>query len=122
MSLDVPSPRSPKPLTVGVAILLVFLLGLTVGVVIDRSRGDVWKSGRAHVGERQVSIESDGWTYGAEGSIPAWIDMRGTRHDGGWPGCLDGRVGSTRTVRFLAPNVDFDGGSIRPIVVVDCRG
>ena len=122
MSSDVQSPGSTRPITVVLALLLVFLLGLTVGVVMDRSRGDVWKSGTAHLGERKVSIESDGWTYGAEGSIPAWIDARGTQHEGGWPGCLDGRVGSKTTVRFLAPTVDFDDASFRPIVVVDCRG
>ena len=122
MSLDVQRSRSTKPLTVAVAGMLVLILGVAVGVAIDRSRADGWKSGTAHLGEQQISIESGGWTYGAEGSIPAWIDTQGTRHDGGWPDCLDGPVGSDRAVRFRAPTVHVDGGSFRPIVVVDCRG
>jgi hypothetical protein len=114
--------RSRRRAAVVAAVLAASVLGLLVGLTIGAGRTEGWIEGEAHLGDHQVSVETDDWTYGASESVPAWIDSGGTDHESGWPDCLDGPVGSTRSVRFLAPEVEYDGGSFRPIVVVDCRG
>ncbi len=121
MSLSVQERVRTRPWLVGAVAVGVFVLGIAVGVAIDGSRDGSWIEGRAQLGDNQVSIETDDWTYGVEASVPEWIDAQGTHHEGGWPACLDGPVGSTRNVRFIATPVRVEGVGFRAIVAVDCR-
>jgi hypothetical protein len=111
------------PLTVVVAVLVAlvgaFLAGLSSGRHQAQS-GD-WHVGHAQTGIREVSIEYDGWWYGALGSVPAWVDAAGAWHDGGWPDCLR-PVGTHPTVRFQARTVAVGDTTTRPIVAIDCSG
>ena len=76
--------------------------------------------GRAHVGDRIASIESDGWFYGVNDSV-AWIDASGSFHEDGWPECFR-PAGTTTTVRFAAVHVTIpESVGFRPVVWVDCR-
>jgi hypothetical protein len=98
---------------------LLLLTGLLLGVAWERSQDVEWLHERAQMGVKVVSIRHDGWTYGAQGSIPSWIDEEGTRHQGGWPTCLRGTGSSW--LRFAATEVTVDGATTRPIIAVDCR-
>lgn len=111
--------RRPTPaFASGVALLLV--VGFCVGVAFQHSRTDLgWMHERATLGSRVVSIEYDGWTYGARDSIPTWRDEEGTWHSGGWPSCLRGTGSSW--VRFQAVEVGVEDSVLRPIVAVDCQ-
>ena len=89
-----------------------------------------WHSGTAYLmGDPTnpgFSATIDGWTYGAEGSVPQWIDETGTFHDGGWPSCLrPPSLSSSRArrvpVRFAETTVRADDVGLRAVVMVDCR-
>jgi hypothetical protein len=88
----------------------------------SRHKGDTWHTGTARTGIRQISIEHDGWTYGASESVGSWIDAHGTWHDSGWPACLRVPPGQQVTVRFQAREVTVNGTTWRPIVAIDCGG
>jgi len=45
-------------------VVSAFLLGRSSVTHVE------WRTGSAHIGVRQVSVESDGWTYGGVGSVP----------------------------------------------------
>src|SRR5215218_5354548 len=116
MTLAPESPaRTKRSTSVVVSALVALLVGVALGVVLDRKGSDPWLEGRGRIGDRQLSVDVEGWTYGASGSIPSWVDSAGTWHDSGWPDCLTGRAGSTQTIRFIAPSVDADGHGFRPI-------
>lgn len=127
---DIDPPRAPGksrirgvvPVTVVVVFALAF--GAILGASWTSLRHDLggWHTASGHVGTRKISIAYDGWTYGATGSVGAWIDSRGSWHDQGWPDCLQVAAGSTVRVRFAAHRVTVDGTSWRPIVAIDCRG
>ncbi len=97
------------------SVVVAFLLGRSSATHVD------WQTGTAHVGARQISVESDGWTYGVSGSVPMWFDARGSSHESGWPDCLAGDVRTISALRFAAAEVEVDGLGYRPIVAVDCR-
>ncbi|GAA5143699.1 hypothetical protein GCM10023340_09700 [Nocardioides marinquilinus] len=78
-----------------------------------------WQTGTGYVGEEIVTVESDGWSYGATDSVDTWWDEEGTLHSGGWPSCL---TPGPHQVRFVAADLEIDGIRTRPIVAVDCRG
>lgn len=118
--------RSParRTLTVGatLCLLMVLALGFALGSFWSgRHNTDTWHTGIAYTGIRQISIEYDGWTYGANDSVPEWIDAQGTEHDSGWPDCLRG-PGRHVPVRFQAREVTVDASTWRPIVAIDCGG
>src|SRR5262245_11592117 len=70
-------------------LLMALALGFALGSFwSSRHYTDTWHSGVAQTGIRHISIEFDGWTYGASDSVPEWIDRQGTVHDDGWPACL----------------------------------
>jgi hypothetical protein len=96
--------------------------GFIGGAAWTRHETDLggWHTGVAQTGIRQISIEDDGWTYGASGSVDQWIDRDGSVHDSGWPDCLRVPPGSKVTVRFQAQVVTIDDMTRRPIVAIDC--
>jgi len=98
------------------------LVGLLAGYQLGHhhSAAVTWHTRLAGIGDHEVSISTPGWTYGAQDSVPGWIDSRGTTHDGGWPDCLNAS-GTQKQVRFAATNVTTAGTSSRQIVLVDCR-
>jgi hypothetical protein len=113
------------------AVVLAVAL-MTGGFLLGRatSQPAEWHSGTAYLlGDPEnpgFSATVDGWTYGAEGSVPQWMDKSGSIHDGGWPACLrppslessrDRRV----PVRFAEVAVSANDVSWRPVVMVDCR-
>ncbi len=79
-----------------------------------------WHTGVAHAGTKRVSIEYDGWTYGASESVDSWVDRNGSWHEAGWPDCLRVPPGSQIKVRFQSRAVTVDDITWRPIVAVDC--
>lgn len=89
-----------------------------------------WHSGTAYLtgypDSPGFSARIDGWSYGAQGSIPHWIDRQGTLHEGEWPSCLlPPEITSTRDrrvpVRFAETTVVSDGVGSRIVVMVDCH-
>lgn len=113
-----------RPLAVGatLCLLVVLMLGFALGSFWSgRHNTDTWHTGVAQTGIREISIEYDGWTYGANDSIPEWIDNQGTVHDSGWPDCLRG-PGRHALVRFQAREVTVDANTWRPIIAIDCGG
>ena len=113
------STRSPRVtiMAIAVAILLAGIVWFGVG----SRRGVMHLEGIAHVGERQATIESGGWSYGVSDSV-AWMDASGTEHEDGWPTCL-GATGRTSAVKFGAVPVTLPdtGSTFRAVVYVDCR-
>ncbi len=111
---------------IAAAVLLVAVaaFGFAVGSLWDSHRAELggWHTGVGRVGVDQVSIEYDGWTYGANGAVDAWIDADGTWHGQGWPSCLGHQVGQSLEVRFQAREVTIDGNTWRPVVAIDCGG
>ena len=104
---------------IGIGVV-VLLTGVLLGAGWERSHDVEWMHERADFGSSKVvTIDHDGWSYGARGSIPHWIDMDGVEHDGGWPDCLRGSGSSW--IRFAATEVTLDGTTTRPIVAVDCE-
>ncbi len=105
-------------------VLATGALGFAIGSMWTSHRAELggWHTGVGHVGADQVSIEYDGWTYGATGSVDAWLDRAGTWHDAGWPTCLQHQVGNTLQVRFQAREVTVEENTWRPVVAVDCQG
>jgi hypothetical protein len=100
--------------------LVVLLAGVLLGAGWERSQDVEWMHERATWGtSKVVTIDHDGWSYGARQSIPRWIDEYGVEHDGGWPTCLRGTGSSW--IRFAATEVTIEGATTRPIVAVDCR-
>jgi hypothetical protein len=118
-----PGPKGASRRTVAVTVATaigLLALGFASGVSwSSRHNADTWYSGLAHTGSRQISVDHEGWTYGASDSVPAWIDRRGTLHEAGWPDCLRG-PGRQVTVRFQAREVKVDGTTWRPVVAIDC--
>jgi hypothetical protein len=104
---------------VAVALIVTFALGARWGT--HRTETGSWHTGRAYVGASVVTIDYDGWTYGASDAVPSWIDSEGTWHEGGWPDCLR-PVGARLDVRFQARTVTISDTTTRPIVAVDCSG
>lgn len=120
------APALPTRLVIAVSVLglaLFAALGFVVGTKVTDRRHELggWHTAIAHVGARQISIRGDGWTYGATGSVNAWIDHAGSWHDSGWPDCLRVPPGRDVPVRFAAHEVTVDDISWRPIVAIDCR-
>lgn len=73
-----------------------------------------------YVGDHEASGEAAGWWYGVETSVSTWRAADGTRHQGGWPTCLD-RIGTHRTVVFgWVPTTTPGVGSWRDVVYVGC--
>ena len=105
----------------GIGLGVVLLIGgVLLGAGWERSQDVEWMHERASFGSSKVvTIDYDGWSYGARDSIPYWIDMDGVEHEGGWPDCLRGSGSSW--VRFAATEVTIEGTTTRPIVAVDCR-
>jgi hypothetical protein len=114
--------RVPAWVGLGAALVAASLLGFALGSAWTPNGSDLggWHTGRGRVGIRKVTIEYDGWFYGATDSMGQWIDRQGTWHESGWPDCLAGRVGRTTQVRFQARQVTVDGQTWRPIVAIDC--
>ncbi len=116
------STRRTVTVTAVLALLVALALGFAVGSAwTARHNTDTWHTGLARTGVRQISVEYDGWTYGASDSVPEWIDRQGTVHDAGWPDCLRG-PGRNVQIRFQAREVTVDGSTWRPIVAIDCGG
>ena len=100
--------------------LVVLLTGVLLGAGWERSQDVEWIHERATFGSAKVvSVDHDGWTYGARDSIPSWIDMDGAEHEGGWPDCLRGSGSSW--IRIAVTEVTIEGTTTRPIVAVDCE-
>ena len=99
------------------------MLGFLGGSAWTRHRTNLggWHTAVAQTGVHVVSIEFDGWTYGASDAVPWWLDRGGTWHESGWPDCLD-VPGSEVPVRFEARAVAIDEVVTRPVVAIDCRG
>lgn len=110
--------RPFAPLVVAGALVLAGIAGFLVGS--DRA-GVMRLEGTAHVGEHVATIESGGWSYGFAQSVH-WIDASGVHNEDGWPTCL-GKAGNVTRVKFGAIPVALpdDGGTVRPVVYVDCR-
>jgi hypothetical protein len=105
-----------------ICVLLALVAGFELGSFwSSRHDTDSWHTGVAQTGMRQIAIEFDGWTYGARGSVPQWIDRQHAWHDSGWPDCLR-EPGKRVPVRFQAREVTVDGNTWRPIVAIDCGG
>jgi hypothetical protein len=112
-----------------VIVLAVFTaVGYVVGADVTERRHNLggWHTGTAHVGSHVITIEYDGWAYGADGSVETWIDSKGELHGAGWPACLRLGPGGTPIhdvpIRFAAHEVSLDGTTWRPILGIDCRG
>lgn len=110
------------------ALALSAVVGFLVGADVTGRRHDLggWHSATGHVGTKVVSIEYDGWVYGARDSVEAWIDRGGAWHDSGWPDCLRPPPGAALSardvpVRFATREVTVDDRTWRPIVAIDCR-
>jgi hypothetical protein len=119
-----PSLRRRTALVAAAVLLLATgALGFAIGSIWTSHRTELggWHTGVGRVGADQVSIDYDGWTYGASGAVGAWLDQDGTWHDDGWPTCLRHHVGDDLEVRFQAREVVVDGTTWRPVVAVDCR-
>jgi len=109
----------------GVALTTgAFFAGRSAGQQAD------WQTGTAYLmGDRDnpgFSARVDGWTYGATGSVPYWIDDSGALHDGEWPACLRPPApASSRNrrvpVRFAEVTVAAHDVGWRNVVMVDCR-
>ena len=100
-----------------VATGVVGVGGYVLGI---RRAGVTVLSGTAQMGDREVMITLDGWSYGFEVTVPEWQDSSGTWHDSDWPNCLDS-VGSTRRIQFGEVAVTTpDGMSTREVVWVSC--
>ncbi|MGZ4560245.1 MAG: hypothetical protein ACXVXJ_04620 [Mycobacteriaceae bacterium] len=119
--------RKPKivqqqPLLFPVVVGFIALAcGIAIGVAWQNNehRGQ-WQTGRGYIGIHEVSVRSQGWTYGVDdAAVVPWIDSDGTWHEGGWPACL--RRFQTQPVTFQARSVTIDGRTWRPIVAIDCR-
>jgi hypothetical protein len=106
----------------GALLAVCVLVGMLAGYQLGRpqSAAVTWHTGLAEIGDREVSIITPGWTYGAQDSVPGWIDSSGANHDGGWPDCVN-PSGTQKQLRFAATNVTTAGTTWRQIVVVDCR-
>jgi hypothetical protein len=103
----------------GIALVLAGgLAGYRAGA--HHARNATWRTGRAYVGLHQVSVQTDGWTYGFDGNVQ-WIDAAGVVHDGDWPSCVDVPPGTTKPLRFAAVDVRAAGSEWRPVVMVSCR-
>jgi hypothetical protein len=114
------SSRFFSGLVAGLAIGLVIAF-VAFGIGASQSDAEVL-TGRAHVGHKMASIESDGWFYGVNESV-AWRDAEGSSHEAGWPTCLQPE-GTIQTVRFavVPPVTTSEGSGIGPVVVwIDCR-
>ena len=98
------------------------VVGLLAGYQLGHhhSAAVTWHTGLGEIDDHEVTISAPGWTYGAQGAVPGWIDSSGTTHNGGWPDCLN-PSGTQKQVRFAATNVNTAGTSSRQIVLVDCR-
>jgi hypothetical protein len=98
-------------------MVVVGVGGYVLGI---RQAGVTVLSGTAQMGDREVIIALDGWSYGFEGTVPEWHDSSGAWHDSGWPNCLDS-VGSTRRIQFgEVPVTTPDGMSTREVVWASC--
>lgn len=125
MTETVPRPSAAPERTItsrwGIGLGVVLLLtGVLLGAGWERSQDVEWMHERANFGSSKVvTVDYDGWTYGARDSIPYWIDMDGVEHEGGWPDCLRGTGSSW--IRFAVTEVTVNGATTRPIVAVDCE-
>ena len=63
-----------------VATGVVGVGGYVLGI---RQAGVTVLSGTAQMGDREVMITLDGWSYGFEVTGPEWQDSSGTWHDSG---------------------------------------
>jgi hypothetical protein len=63
-----------------VATGVVGVGGYVLGI---RRAGVTVLSGTAQMGDREVMITLDGWSYGFEVTGPEWQDSSGTWHDSG---------------------------------------
>lgn len=107
------------------ALISAFGLGRAVG---DDAQ---WREGVAQVGgdddAAQFSVVVDGWTYGARGSVPHWVDKANEHHSDGWPDCLRPPTPahperpSRVPVRFETVDVDTERGARGLVLSVDCR-
>ncbi len=100
-------------------VLLALACGFAIGAFWQAGSSNQWRTGQGYVGVDQLSVESDGWTYGGTISAVTWIDSQGGWHTGDWPTCLT-RF-ETQNVRFLAASASVGGRSWRPIVAIYCR-
>jgi len=98
------------------------LVGVAAGYQLGHhhSAAVTWHTGLAEIGDHEVSIITPGWTYGAQDSVPGWIDSSGTTYSGGWPDCVN-PSGTQKQLRFAATNFTTAGTSSRQIVLIDCR-
>ena len=113
-----------------VAVVLAVAL-MAGGFWVGRSTAQQaeWHSGTAYLmggpDSPGFSVRVDGWAYGAEGSVPHWIDRSGALHDGGWPTCLRPPPPASSgdrsvPVRFAEVSVSAEDVSWRAVVMVDC--
>ena len=101
-----------------------FFIGQTSARRADWRTGTAYLLGDPH--SPGFSVRVGDWTYGAEGSVPHWIDRKGVTHEGGWPQCLMPPSPSSEgerqvPVRFAALTAKVDGLTWRPVLMVDCR-
>ncbi|MDA8331720.1 MAG: hypothetical protein M0027_11075 [Candidatus Dormibacteraeota bacterium] len=100
-------------LLIGTGALVGYLLGVRTPTVATVTI-------TVYVGDRQASGEVEGWWYGVRSTVSTWRGADGSKHEGGWPTCLD-HVGSERTVIFgWVPAIAPGGGSWRDVVYVAC--
>jgi hypothetical protein len=70
-----PSRQQPVLLLLVVG-LIALACGIALGVAWHTENRDRWQTGRGYVGVHEVSVRSQGWTYGADAAVP-WIDVEG---------------------------------------------
>jgi hypothetical protein len=116
-----------------VAAASVLAVAVTAGgfwVGRSTSQQADWHSGTAYLmGDPDnpgFSARVGDWTYGAQGSVPHWIDESGALHEGEWPTCLrppsaDSSRDRRVPVRFAEVTVSAEDVSWRTVVMVDCR-
>lgn len=108
---------------IAIAVVAVFVafLTATAAYLLGRQHDpdDKWLVGTAYVGDRQVSVRVDGWSYGIVSSV-SWIAADGELEESGWPSCFK-TIGSEVRFRFKAARVTTPDGTFRPVTLVDCR-
>ena len=126
MALTETHPRAvatrSRVITAAALAALLVLVGFLAGRSWQQNQSTLggWHTARGYVGAQVMTIEYDGWSYGARVAVPSWIDAAGSWHEAGWPDCLN-TVGEEKLVRFQATEVTVDDITSRPIIAVDCR-
>jgi hypothetical protein len=101
-------------------VAAAFFVGLQLGAAGAIGFHPPTMTGDATPGEKVVSIEVGGTTYGASQSV-SWTDASGSLHEDGWPDCLAAGV-EARGLRFTGAMVWHGSSGMATILWVDCQG